>query len=325
MFKTSRKAILPLAAALGAALALPAIAGSRMEREFDLAPGGRLLLDSDLGSVTVRGGSGSTATVVITSRHDDMEDRFEFGFTSSDDELSIDVDKRGKGKVTSWLRSGFRNENLQFDIEVPRDTRVEIDTAGGAIDVRSIDAAVDLDTSGGSIEAEDIGGEVRADTSGGKIIVRGAGGDVDADTSGGSIEIEDVRGDVVADTSGGNITVREVDGDVNADTSGGSIRIEEVGGQVAADTSGGSIGVIWSSGRAEGGSLSTSGGTIVVEIDPSASLQIDASASGGSVKCDVPIKVRGTVSKTTLKGEIGGGGPLLRMRTSGGSIHIRSR
>ena len=47
---------------------LPALAGTRIERTFDLGPGGELELDAAHGSVTVIGTSSSEARVLITSR-----------------------------------------------------------------------------------------------------------------------------------------------------------------------------------------------------------------------------------------------------------------
>ena len=53
--------------------------------------------------------------------------------------------------------------------------------------------------------------------------------------------------------------------------------------------------------------------------------EIDASTSGGSVSCDLPITTQGRMSKSSLRGTIGSGGPLLTLRTSGGSIRISER
>ena len=70
----SRKRFL-LSTILVLLLAAPvALAGSRIERELELAPGGRFTLDTDGGSVRVTGGSGSAVMVEITADRDDIED-----------------------------------------------------------------------------------------------------------------------------------------------------------------------------------------------------------------------------------------------------------
>jgi len=64
-------------------VALPAAAASRIEKELALAPGGSFLLDTDAGSVTLAGTSESKVQVVITSKNDDIESRFDFEFDES--------------------------------------------------------------------------------------------------------------------------------------------------------------------------------------------------------------------------------------------------
>jgi hypothetical protein len=43
------------------------------------------------------------------------------------------------------------------------------------------------------------------------------------------------------------------------------------------------------------------------------------------VTFDVPVTVQGQISKTSVKGSLGSGGALLKLRTSGGGIRIKSR
>lgn len=318
----TQRTVRRLALAAGVALlgVAPAAADFRMEKSFALQPGGSFVLDSDVGSVEIVGSSGGAARMVVTSGRDDIESKFDFHVEDGADQVTVRVDKRSS--LRSWL--GWSG-NLHFEIEVPAATRLNIETAGGSIVVEGIDDEVRLDTSGGSITASHIRGPVNADTSGGRIEIEDVDGNVDADTSGGGIRVEGVRGAVRADTSGGSIAIERVTGEVNADTSGGSIRLEEIGGRVEADTSGGSITASFAAGNGAGGVLSTSGGGVSVEVDPGVGLDIDASASGGSVVSDVPLTVRGEVSKTSIRGTLGGGGALLKLRASGGKIRIEAR
>jgi hypothetical protein len=314
----SRTAILALIVLL--ALPVAAIAGTRIEKQLELSSGGTFRLDTDAGSVSVVGESSGGAVVVVTSKHSDLEDHFKFSFEGSGSEARVRAERRGS-RVFNWFRSG---PSMHFEVRVPKDVRVFIDTSGGRIELETIDGDVDLDTSGGSITVEDVRGKVVADTSGGAIHISEVWGDVNADTSGGSISISAVDGNVVADTSGGGISMDDISGDIVADTSGGGIRIEEAGGSVRADTSGGPVTVGFSPGNNRGGSLSSSGGGVTARIDPSVGLDIDASTSGGRVYSDIPVTVRGSISKTALRGELNGGGAVLRLRSSGGGIKIES-
>lgn len=301
-------------------LGMPALAQTRIERDLDLQSGGKFILDTDAGSVEIVGGSGSGARVVITSDRDDFESMYDVKFEESPGQVKVEVDK--KGSFTKWFKSSGRTK---FVIEVPEATEVDIDTSGGSITAKNLNAQTRLDTSGGAIRASNIGGELLADTSGGSITIEEVDGDVNADTSGGGISITGVRGDVRADTSGGGITIGDVTGNIDADTSGGSIKVEQAGGYVRADSSGGPIRVSFSPGNSAGGTMSTSGGGITVEIDSGSNFDIDAHSSGGAVTFDVPVTVQGQVSKTSVKGKVGSGGELLKLRTSGGGIKIKSR
>ena len=311
-----------MALALLVAAAPAALAEGEMSQSFDLAPGGRFELDTANGHVEVVGTGRDGVRMTVVSRQQDPERDYEFDYEVRDGLVRISVDKLGRGG--SFWRLTNRN-SLRFRIEVPRRTDVLVDTSGGRIVVDGIDGEVEMDTSGGPITGIGIDGPVVADTSGGGITLERIRGDVVADTSGGSIQIEDVVGDVEADTSGGSIRIDEVQGSVSADTSGGSIRVGGVTGEVLADTSGGTVSVAFDGRNIEGASLSSSGGGVRVQIDPAASFSIDAAASGGSIECDIPIEVRGKVSKYRLSGDVNGGGPLLTLRASGGTIRIEPR
>lgn len=313
-------AVVAATLALILTLGMPALADTRIERDLKLQSGGKFILDTDAGSVEIVGVAGSGARVVITSDRDDFESMFDVKFEERPGEVEVKVEK--KGTFTRWFKSSGK---IRFVIEVPESTEVDIDTSGGSITAENLDAQARLDTSGGAIRATRIGGELLADTSGGGITIEDVDGDVNADTSGGGISIKGVRGEVRADTSGGGITISDVTGKIDADTSGGSIKIDQAGGYVRADSSGGPIRVSFSPGNSAGGTISTSGGGITVEIDSGANLDIDAHSSGGSVTFDVPVTVQGQISKTSVKGQVGSGGKLLKLRTSGGGIRIKSR
>jgi hypothetical protein len=316
-----RKWVLAVAvAAMVLTLWAEARADTRIEKSMKLEPGGSFILDTDAGAVEIVGGSGSGARVVITSDRDDFESLFDVKIDERPGEVEVEVEK--KSGIKGWFKSSGRTK---FVIEVPESTRIDIDTSGGSITAENINAQARLDTSGGAIRAFRIGDELLADTSGGSIKIEDVDGNVNADTSGGGISIKGVRGDVRADTSGGGITVIDVTGKIDADTSGGSIKIEEAGGYVRADSSGGPIRVSFAPGNASGGNISTSGGGITVEVDAGANLDIDAASSGGSVNFEMPVTVQGQVSKTAVKGQLGGGGELLKLRTSGGGIKILPR
>ncbi|HXT51204.1 MAG TPA: hypothetical protein VN811_09200, partial [Thermoanaerobaculia bacterium] len=113
-----------------------------------------------------------------------------------------------------------------------------------------------------------------------------------------------------------------VSGDVDASSSGGGVHLDDIGGRVTAGSSGGPVTVVLAAGNTAGGNFSSSGGGVRVDVDPGARFSIDASSSGGSVVCDLPVTVQGKQSRSSLRGELNGGGAPLHVRSSGGGIHI---
>jgi len=276
-------------------LLMPQLAGA--EEFFDsvrAAPGGRLEADLSSGSIRVETHDQDLVSVEVHTR----------GFRAGSLELELDGDGKNarlQADVPRW----FGPVSVRVRVRVPERYSVEIDTAGG------------------DIEVEGLEGDVEADTSGGDISIDGIRGDVEVDTSGGNINVYEIDGDVLAETSGGSIRVADVTGSVEVETSGGSLRIHDVGGPVRGKTSGGDISVRFLE-NAEG-ELETSGGSIQVEFPQGAALDLEAETSGGRVRVDADLVVRGTVGSGEVRGSINGGGPTLRLDTSGGNISVRAR
>ena len=287
-----------IAAALAIlAMALPARAESRVEKNLELAPGGRFTLDSEVGSVVVTGAARHGARIVVTSDRDDLDRELEITYTSGAGWASVTARRKDR----SFWEHGI---SVHFEVDVPTETRAEVHTGGGSIKLYSLRGPAEAKTSGGPIEVE------------------GLKGSLEANTSGGPIHVREVTGDASLATSGGPISVEALDGNLRAHTSGGAIRIDGVTGYVEAKTSGGGVHVTYSRGDRRGGVIESSGGGIEVALDPTVNLNLDASTSGGSVTSD--LAVTGEVKHSSLHGSIGSGGEALRIHTSGGSIHIRA-
>lgn len=311
---------LAIAAAVVAVLAsFPALADTRIEKNLKLDSGGKLTILADAGSVTVTGGSSSGAHIVLSSSRDDLESRFDLKFEELPGEVKITMKK--KESLNFWS-NWFNNSRIAFEIQVPTKTRTDLSTGGGFISITKLTGDSKLDTSGGHIEVEDLNGNLTGETSGGHIALHSITGDAKIETSGGHIEVDGVTGALHGETSGGHIEVANVGKDIHVETSGGRIEIKGAHGRVEADTSGGGVEVSFAKGNSAGGKIESSGGGIRVILDPNANLNIDASTSGGSVRSDVPVKVVGKISGSSIKGSLGSGGELLYVHTSGGSVTI---
>jgi hypothetical protein len=307
----------------------------KTERRLALEPGGTFTLHSDVGDVRLTGDSTSGVVVTVLSGQDDFDELFDLMFEESPGNVAVTVKRRGGWLRHVWTGEWF-HDSTHFAIRVPAKTMVNLNTSGGSIEASRLSGRLGVRTSGGSLRLDEIDGPVNGRTSGGSIRVRNVRGDVSVNTSGGSIDIVDVRGGLRATTSGGGIDIDTVSGELYASTSGGGVRIREAGGRVEARTSGGPVTVRFAAGNNHGGELSSSGGGVRAEVDPAVALTIDASSSGGDVESDLPVTVQGVVRNNdpdwpsqpfrkparSLRGDVNGGGALLRLRTSGGGVRI---
>ena len=177
-----------------------------------------------------------------------------------------------------------------------------------------------------------MGGPVHASTGGGNIRIQRSAGEVFAHTAGGIIQVQQAGGLVTADTSGGPIQVTTAKG-VHCESSAGAIRLRNIGGGALSATTafGNILAELLAGTRIEDSVLSTSAGDITVFIASNIPLTVQArNASGGNgrrIVSDFPeIHVRtGGADAVPLfaEGVLNGGGPVLRIYASGGTIYLR--
>jgi DUF4097 and DUF4098 domain-containing protein YvlB len=289
-----------------------------IHRSFNVAPGGTLTIETDVGDIRVDP-SGSGVTVDVTQVTHVSKRHLEVTF----DQQQNDVTVRAKLEPMSSRWFNWSDDDARFVVTVPSRYNVHLKTSGGEIKVGNLQGETRVKTSGGGITLGRIDGQVNADTSGGDVSLEGGTGNIDLHTSGGGIRIGDANASVTAKTSGGSIEIRRVAGDLLARTSGGGITIGEANGTVDAQTSGGSIKAQLAQQPRADSRLSTSGGGITISIAPNVSVDVDAHTSGGDVDTDVPITLLGKQEDSSLQGKINGGGPKLVLRSSGGNIRLR--
>ncbi|MFK7888029.1 MAG: DUF4097 domain-containing protein [Gammaproteobacteria bacterium] len=288
------------AVALALAFSLPALSASAgdLQRNFDVADGGLLKIDTEHGKIDVRTDGRDVQIEVL--RDGSRAEEFIVEFEQDGDDVTV-VGEWPDG-LNSW-RSRPK-ARIEFRVTVPPNFNL------------------DLDSSGGSLRVADLGGSLRARTSGGSIQMGVIAGEVDANTSGGSIKLDGGGASARVNTSGGSIRVGRVAGDLHAHTSGGSVRIDGVQGNVDATTSGGSVEATLLQQPTSDCKLSTSGGTVTLNMAGEFAVDINASSGGGRVTSDWPIDGKKS-AKRRLRGSLNGGGPLMRLSSSGGGVRIR--
>jgi len=300
-----------LCATLGAAPAHAAV-DRVVEKTFPVEPGGTLEVATYGGNIQVIAGAGNQVKVEAHEHiHADSE-------AEADDllkKLTLTIEPAGTGVSA---RAEYERQDFGFHWGSWPAVQVSF-----VVTVPTRFAA-NLHTSGGNIVVGDLKGAVDARTSGGNERFGKIGADIEASTSGGNITLAAASGTISLSTSGGNIVVGYAGGPAVLRTSGGDIKIGGAASTVSARTSGGNVSAVFTGALAGDCLLSTSGGRVRATVASGAGFHLDAATSGGEVQADgLAITIeRSGAHRSSLSGAVGGGGPELRLRSSGGNIEI---
>lgn len=269
---------------------------------YNLKPGGRVSLETFNGSVEVLSWEKDAVQITGTkyaSREEDLAG------------IKIDVKADDSSVQVRTLRPELRRGNMgaKYFVRVPR--RVQLDF------VRS---------SNGQIRVEDVEGDTRLETSNGGIRLRKVAGRLDARTSNGTIEGGDVEGSAILRTSNGAIRVDRITGSVQATTNNGAIQIAMIrpktGERLEFESSNGSLDLGFEELSNNEVRAVTSNSSITMRVPATIKAQLRASTSNSSITSDLDVLTHGALAKNRLEGDINGGGPLISLSTSNGSIKL---
>jgi hypothetical protein len=300
-----------------AAIAIPAHAKIErvVEKTFTVQPGGNLHVETQGGNVTVEPSNDSVVKIIakekIHASSDSEADEIlkKLTLTMEQSGNAIFAEAKYEKMFSGFHMGSWPPVQVDFVVTVPASF------------------ATDLRTSGGDIIVGDLAGKVLAHTSGGDIKLGHIAADVDASTSGGNVSLVDGSGSVHLRTSGGNVFVGRAVGPTDLSTSGGDIKVDSVENTLHAGTSGGDVRAGLSGALKGDCVLSTSGGRVIATVDKGVGFHLDASTSGGDVEAGgLTITIeRGGQGKSRLAGDVNGGGPLLKLRSSGGDVVVNTR
>lgn len=127
-------------------------------------------------------------------------------------------------------------------------------------------------------------------------------------------------------TQNGGISAEEIQGDLNFEATNGGIHLTNVGGNVRAHTTNGGVhadlsGSTW---KGEGLDLQTTNGGATVYVPRGYNARLETGTTNGGMQVDFPITVRGSLTRR-ISTQLGSGGPLVRVMTTNGGVHIAER
>lgn len=276
----------------------PEPSDGRLREVIPVEGEGTLFVVLDLGSITVEAHDEPVVSInAVASGW--AASSFSFAVQRSGADIEI------SGELDEWLPGLFGGVRARVRVKVPKSFALDAHTGGGTVRARDLEGRIAIDTLGGSVEVE------------------GAAGPVLATTAGGSIRMRQVRGDVRVRTAGGSIALRDVDGCAEVRTLGGAIRASNLGGELDARTAAGPISASFRGDPV--GTLKTSAGPIEVRMPREAGAELDAKSGAGGVHIDRNLIFEGERRGSRAQGRLGGGGPVLVLRSAAGGIRVRER
>lgn len=217
---------------------------------------------------------------------------------------------------------GVRVENVNGDATVEsssgavsisgqRGGRAVAKTSYGKVALSDIDAtSVRAETSSGSVTATKVHAPtIELESDYGAIHVDGVVGQLTAHTSSGGISIQNANAAVAAKSDYGSVSVDGVLKSVKAHTSSGSVKVCARAGSV--------IDADWR--------IDSDYGRVSFEAPKDMRFDLAAKTSYGTVDVDYPIELpAGSSTKrgSAVRGKINGGGPLVTVESSSGSVRV---
>jgi DUF4097 and DUF4098 domain-containing protein YvlB len=226
------------------------------------------------------------------------------------------------------IRGNCRVENGGGDVEVGRvDGWFNGRTLAGALRAEWIGGEVYFKTNAGDIEVKKIGSGAHFETGGGTVHVGSAGGPVTAVNRGGPIIVDQSSGIVTASSVAGLVRIGAAAG-IQCQSAGGGIQLNRITGPITVATEMGNIFANLVGSRLMSSMLATARGDITVVVPSNVGVTIRAqnqmADSLRRINSDYrELQPRPVGTWLVAEGRLNGGGPLLQISASSGTIFIK--
>ena len=140
------------------ATAVFALSEENVSQSLDGAPGGRLIVDVDFGTIDVSAGADDKITVSAHRKIDSDDEAQEKEYLASapvtvskeGNTITVRARRQKKDKNLNW--SGRCSMDARYTVQVPKSFNSELRTGGGTIMVAELTGTMSADTSGGKLK-----------------------------------------------------------------------------------------------------------------------------------------------------------------------------
>jgi hypothetical protein len=266
---------------------------------------------SNRANVHVSTNDGSVS--VVTGDNKQVEFHVEYHGLQLDKSLHIESDQQGDqveltARIVNQLGFSFGNtRRLHIEVRMPKDGDLQVDTGDGSVESSALSGAISIHTHDGSIRANNLSGNIDLHSGDGSVTVNSLKGIVRLHTGDGAIEAGDLDGSVDAYSGDGHVRLSGRFDVLKAKTGDGSIDAHALLGS--------KLDAAWS--------IVTGSGSVDLALPGDLQVDLDATTGDGHINMDIPVTVQGTISRSKVRGKIGGGGQTLTIHTGDGSIHLK--
>ena len=277
-----------------------------IEKSFAVTPGGVLKIDSNVASAEIVTGDSNKVEVRLERNR---SDRYQRETDAILEQLQLEMVEANNtvrlvARVPDDRKREMHSIPLAFRITIPRKFNVDARTLGSS-SVGDLDGVAKVSTAGGGLKVGNVTGSVIARSAGGGITIGDVGADLDATSAGGSLKVGKVAGRVTANAAGGSVSIDEAEEILQATATGGSVKA-----------------VVSKPPRSDS-RITATGGSIDLRLTDSAAVDLDAKCLAGRITSNFTLEPKESLGSTRLQAQIGGGGPALVLRATGGSIDLR--
>ncbi|PYR93316.1 MAG: hypothetical protein DMF84_10010 [Acidobacteria bacterium] len=264
----------------------------REEKRFTVSGRPELRLTTFDGAIDIRPGDGRDVVVEIEKRGPTKEtvERLQVEAKQEGNRIEVEVKRPAEGAVFFGI-GHHMSPTAKLIVTMPKEGDVVARSGDGSIRIESVRGHLELRTADGSIRAREISGDILLETHDGSVVLDGVVGDIDLTTGDGSVSVSGKPGALKLKTGDGSITLRAEAGTVMKDD--------------------------WS--------VSTGDGGVTLFLPSDFSADIDAHTGDGTIRSELDVNAGGAgeSERRTLRGRLGSGGKMLKIRTSDGSIRLK--
>jgi len=197
-----------------------------------------------------------------------------------------------KEKPHMGVHVNWRSSSVKVDVETPANLTLDAKSADGNLTAAGLHGDLTIHTSDGGQDLTGVSGNLKLHSSDGNLRVQNGSGTLEARSSDGNQDIAGSFTSLQLHSSDGSITLELAEGShLNSDS-----RIE------------------------------SSDGSVTLRVPKSFPAELAVSTSDGSIQSTLPLVVDGYDSKGNsghnIRGKFNGGGSLLTIHTSDGSVHL---